>query len=268
MKHLLSLTICLCLNLAYTQTKDAQGRKQGYWKKTDEKTGKLIYEGNFKDDQPVGTFKYYHINDSIKSIIVFNPDGKSAYATHYHMSGKRMACGKYSGKEIKDSVWTYYDEAGVLISRESYKAGKKQGSSYIYLPEGQVSEERNFRNGLEDGPYFEYYDKNVYKARGQYVNGEKEGRFIYYYPNGVEVANGFFKKGLKNGPWIYRSEDGKIKERELYRNGDKASQKETEAFFSKNKTSSNTEVHNKGESKGKVKEKSPAPGSRADSGKK
>jgi hypothetical protein len=58
----------------------------------------------------------------------------------------------------------------------------------------------------------------------------------------VEVANGFFKKDLKNGPWIYRSEDGKIKEKELYKNGVQASQKETDAFFAKNKTPEPTGV--------------------------
>ena len=52
---------------AQTQT-DASGRKQGYWKKVDEKTKKLIYEGLFKDDKPQGKFKYYYPFDSIKEV--------------------------------------------------------------------------------------------------------------------------------------------------------------------------------------------------------
>jgi len=54
------------------------------------------------------------------------------------------------------------------------------------------------------------------------------------------VAGGYYKKGLKNGPWIYRSEDGKVKEKELYKNGEQASKKETEAFFNKNKAPNQT----------------------------
>lgn len=233
---------CLCFALLLTicnphvaQQKDEQGRKQGYWKKTDEKTGKLIYEGRFKDDQPIGVFKYYNANDSVKVIIDFKADGKTSYAKHFHFNGKLAAYGKYSDKETKDSVWTYYDEMGILLSKETYLKGKKNGESYVYLPDGTVTEIKTFKNGLEDGPYTEYYEKNKLKTKGQYLAGSREGRFIYYYPNGTEVANGFFKKDVKNGPWIYRGADGKIKEKELYKNGVQASQQETAAFFSKNK---------------------------------
>ena len=232
---LLSLQALLGFSL-YSQTKDEQGRKQGYWKKTDEKTGKLLYEGRFKDDKPVGVFKYYNGNDSVKAIIDFKADGKTSYAKHFHYNGKPAAFGKYSDKETKDSVWTYYDEMGTLLSKETYIKGKKNGASYVYLPDGTVAEIKTYKNGLEEGPYTEYYEKNKLKTKGQYIQGFREGRFIYYYPNGAEVANGFFKKDQKNGPWIYRSEDGKIKEKELYKNGVQASQKETEAFFAKNKT--------------------------------
>ena len=38
------------------------------------------------------------------------------------------------------------------------------------------------------------------------------------------------------GVWIYRTQDNKISEKELYKNGVLASQKETEAYFAKNKT--------------------------------
>ena len=49
------------------------------------------------------------------------------------------------------------------------------------------------------------------------------------------LTTGYYKNGKQNGPWIYRSKDGKVTEKELYRNGELASKKETEAFFSKNK---------------------------------
>lgn len=233
-----SLTIVLILTLCtgnLAQQKDEKGRKQGYWKKYDEKTNKLIYEGQFKDDQPIGVFKYYHFNDSIKAIIDFKADGKTAYAQLYHYNGKLSAKGKYAGSEVKDSVWTFYDEMGTLISRENYKSGKKQGLSLVYLPDGSVSEEKSYKEGLEDGLFLQYFEKNKLKTRGQYLKGKREGRFIYYYPNGVEVANGFFKNDLKNGPWIYKNPDGKIKEKELYKNGNLATARETEVFFSKNK---------------------------------
>jgi antitoxin component YwqK of YwqJK toxin-antitoxin module len=231
---ILTLLASLCIN---GQTTDDKGRKQGYWKKRDEKTQKLIYEGEFKDDKPVGRFRYYHPNDSLRAILNFRSDGETAYARLFHINGKRMAEGKYIQKEVKDSVWTYYDELGVLISRERYQGGKKDGASYVYFPDGKISEERHFKAGIQDGPFTQYFDGKLLRAAGTYVNGELEGKVRYLYPNGVEAAVGFYRNGSRNGPWVYRAKDGKITEKELYINGKQASKKETDAFFSKHKVS-------------------------------
>jgi antitoxin component YwqK of YwqJK toxin-antitoxin module len=221
---------------AFSQTNENGPKKQGYWRKKDEKTNKLLYEGQFKDDKPIGKFKYYYPNDSVKAIINFLSNGKTAYARMFHTNGKRMAEGKYINKETKDSIWTFYDESGNLLSKEQYSMGKKDGASYVYLPDGGLSEERHFVKGVQEGPFRQYFDGKKMKASGTYLKGELEGRASYFYPNGVEVAAGYYKNGVKNGPWVYKTEQGKIKDKELYRNGKLAGKKETEAFFNKDKS--------------------------------
>jgi antitoxin component YwqK of YwqJK toxin-antitoxin module len=235
MKTIFSI-ICLLFCLTYFgQNTDAMGKKQGYWKKKDEKTNKLVYEGEFRDDKPFGKFKYYYPNDSIRAIMFFKDAGKTAYAKLFHLNGKRMGEGRYFNKEIKDSVWTYYDDSGILLSREKYKMGKKEGSAYVYFPDGGISEERNYKDDLQEGVFKQYFDAKRIRALGNYVKGQFEGRVSYYYPNGIEVAAGYYQNGQKNGPWIYRDEKGKIKDKELYKNGQLANKKETDAFFTKNK---------------------------------
>lgn len=230
-----SLTFCIIVN-AQTQT-DASGKKQGYWKKKDDNTKKLVYEGLFKDDKPQGVFKYYYPYDSIKAIMIFKQDGKFAYSTMFHPTGKKMATGKYIGED-KDSVWTYFDENGVLISRETYAMGKKNGMEYVYFPNGIVSEERKYKMGKMDGPYKLYYDKTLIKSEGTYINGLLDGKNAFYFPNKISAAIGYYKNGAKNGPWIYRDKNGKITEKELYKlGGTLANKKETEEFFNKNKVS-------------------------------
>jgi antitoxin component YwqK of YwqJK toxin-antitoxin module len=227
--------VCAC---CIGQTVDEKGRKQGYWKKKDEQTNKLIYEGTFRDDQPVGRFKYYYPNDSVRAVITFRAGTPESYATLYHpRTGKRMAEGKYSGKEIKDSVWTYYDESGVLLSREKYAKGQKEGVSYVYLPDGSVSEEKEFHNGVEEGAHKQYFEGKKIRAHTMYKGGKLEGRAVYLYPNGVEAAAGYYRNGEKNGPWIYRDQQGKVTERELFKDGNTATPEETKKFFEKNKVS-------------------------------
>ncbi|MDP1799929.1 MAG: hypothetical protein Q8L81_01160 [Bacteroidota bacterium] len=223
----------------YGQTTDAAGKKQGYWKQKDEKTNKLVFEGEFKDDKPIGKFKYYYPSDSIRAIIDFKKGGKTAYAKLFHPTGKRMGEGKYNSEVLsalsRDSVWLFYDEAGILISKDKYVNGKKEGVSYVYLPDGKLAEEKNYKADVLNGPFKLYFDGVKLRGQGAYKDGLLEGKVSYYFPNGTEVATGSYIKDRKNGPWIYKEENGKIKEKELYKEGKKATQKETDEFFNKGK---------------------------------
>lgn len=235
-KNIAILMLLLNVFFSVAQNKtDEKGLKQGYWKKTDPTTKKLIYEGNFKDNLPQGLFKYYYPNDSIKSKMLFIQNGKIGYSTLFHPNGKMMAYGKYIN-ELKDSTWSFYDEKGLIISKETFLLGKKNGISVVYFSNGVVSEEYHYKMDLKHGTFKQYFDKNIVKGEGNYVNGLMDGKNTYYFPNGVQVASGFYKNGQKNGPWIYKEQDGKIKEKELYKLGRLASQKETDTFFNKNKS--------------------------------
>src|ERR1035437_109136 len=151
MKNLLiflSLYSILSTQYAVAQNKtDEKGRKQGYWEKIDPGTKKIIYKGSFKDDKPQGLFIYYFKGmDSIHSKMDFRQDGKIAYGTLYYYTGKLEAKGKYIGEQ-KDSLWNFYDAAGVLLSAEMYVNGKKNGFSKIFFPDGKISEEKNYKEG-------------------------------------------------------------------------------------------------------------------------
>ena len=53
---------------------DQQGRKQGHWIKK-YSDGIMIYDGFFKDDHPVGEFKRYYEDHSLKSLLIYSDDG-------------------------------------------------------------------------------------------------------------------------------------------------------------------------------------------------
>jgi antitoxin component YwqK of YwqJK toxin-antitoxin module len=239
MKKLFFIAFIITGLFSIAQTTDASGKKQGYWKQKDEKTNKLVYEGEFKDDKPVGKFKYYYPSDSVRAIIDFKKNGKTAYAKLFHPTGKRMGEGKYTYEALnamnRDSIWLFYDDSGLLISKDKYINGKKEGVSYVYLPDGKVAEEKVYKADILNGPFKQYFDGKKLKGQGLYTNGLLEGKVSYYYPNGIEVATGYYINDRKNGPWIYKEESGKIKEKELYKEGKLASKKETEEFFNKNK---------------------------------
>src|ERR1700740_3756867 len=90
-------SVFLCNVIAQTKNQtDAAGLKQGYWEKLDTKTGKISYKGTFKNNKPQGVFYYYYPStDSVHSKSDFRQDGKIAYVTMYHLTGKIEAKGKY-----------------------------------------------------------------------------------------------------------------------------------------------------------------------------
>ena len=105
-KHIIIFIALLSFTFSFSQTTtDANGKKQGYWKKVDPTSKKIIYEGLFKDDKPQGLFKYYYPNDSVKAKMLFIQNGRIGYSTLFHPSGKKMAYGKYIN-ETKDSIWS------------------------------------------------------------------------------------------------------------------------------------------------------------------
>ena len=73
--------------------KDAAGRRQGTWIKLDS-AGRKVYEGQFKNNIPQGTFKYYFPGGSMKAVSVFSEDGKTATTTTFFPTGKKNAKGK------------------------------------------------------------------------------------------------------------------------------------------------------------------------------
>ena len=244
MKHLgilLALYSLLTTYYSVAQNKtDEKGLKQGYWEKIDPATKKIIYKGNFKDGKPQGVFTYYYPGmDSVKTKMDFRQDGKIAYAKLYYYTGKPEAKGKYIG-EMKDSLWTFYDGAGVLISTEMYANGKKNGLVKVFLPDGVLAEEKNYKDGKLNGPFKQYFPDKTVKAEGVYVNDNYNGKCVWYYPGGIAAAQGVYDNNVKKGVWIFNEKDGKLKEKEVWVNGKQLKPKEIEEYFKKNKAGQET----------------------------
>jgi len=234
-KYFISIFFVALFSIGNTQTKnqtDAAGLKQGYWEKLDAKTGKISYKGTFKNNKPQGIFYYYYpSSDSVRSKSDFKQDGKIAYVTMYHLTGKMQAKGKYINEQ-KDSIWTFYDDRGTLISTDTYANGKKNGISKIYFQNGAVSEEKSYKNDLLEGRFKQFFDdKKGIRAEGAYLANEFNGKCSWYYPNGIAAAQGFYEKGVKKGVWLYKTEKGAIKEKEVWQNGKQLNEKEMDAYF-------------------------------------
>lgn len=196
---------------------DAAGKKQGHWIKLDINK-KKVYEGNFVNNVPTGTFTYYYPTGEKKAVSTFSKNGTVSRTKMYTVGGKVMGEGKFLN-EKKDSLWKFYDEDGGLLSEENYVNGLKDGKSKVFYTNGQLAEERTWKMGVLNGPRISYFEGGQVKYKGQYVNGKVEGKVTFYHSSGKVDAEGKYVNDLKDGAWKYYKEDGTLKRTDTYSNG-------------------------------------------------
>lgn len=196
---------------------DSKGKKQGFWRKN-YPDGTPRYEGNFKDDNPTGVFRYYHETGELKMVCFYSDKGRRSHAKGFDAKGNMISDGNYVDQK-KDSVWTYYNEQKQVLSRETYIKGIKTGTWYVYYPEGPVSEEVTYINDIKQGPWIQYFEDSTKRMTANYKDGKLHGKMIYYHANGKMKLSGNYINDLRQGTWYHGDENGNIKDTELFKDG-------------------------------------------------
>ncbi|SEH77139.1 Antitoxin component YwqK of the YwqJK toxin-antitoxin module [Paenimyroides aquimaris] len=195
---LTSLTVLASVVAVYAQDvnkTNAQGEREGTWIGYYPNTNYVKYEGTFKNGKETGTFKFYADEPEKKLVATkeFKADG-SVYAVFFN-GKKKMSEGVYVNKQ-KEGIWkTYHFDGQSVMAEEPYTNDKVHGIKKIYYPSGKLSEEIEYKNGIEDG------------ISNQYAE------------NGVKIKETQHKNGILEGKIIIRDETGKITDEAKYVNG-------------------------------------------------
>jgi antitoxin component YwqK of YwqJK toxin-antitoxin module len=222
--YLIILIIFPFFCFSQTNTIDKKGLKQGAWAKyyPDNKTP--IYTGQFKDNMPIGEFRYFFPSGKVKAIIQHQAKNNLSYAWLYFENEQLMAEGRYKYMK-KDSLWINYNSQGYVLSREEFQADKLNGLRVTYYLEGQGEGEEkmltieNYKDSLLEGSYESFYSKGLVKEKGNYIKNKKEGEWQTFHPNGVMESRMTFKNNLAHG-WAYGFDPkGKLYGKKMHRNG-------------------------------------------------
>ncbi|MDZ7846819.1 MAG: hypothetical protein U5L96_08640 [Owenweeksia sp.] len=199
-----------------TNQTDSQDRKHGLWKKY-YPNEQLRYQGRFEHGVKVDTFKFYFDDGSLKAVNYFRGNGE-AYSWQYGGESQLAAEGLYKGTK-RDSIWTFYDMDGNLVSREHYKDDKKQGKSITYFENGKKAEVIHYDKGVKSGAWQQFYETGKPKAKGQYVNGKLHGEVTYFEPNGKPGARGKYRNGLMHGTWYFFDDNLQVEKKQEWKYG-------------------------------------------------
>jgi antitoxin component YwqK of YwqJK toxin-antitoxin module len=190
---------------------DRNGLKQGHWIRK-YPNGHIQYNGYFKDNHPVGSFRRYFETDTLQSVLIFNSDGREAEATLYHTNGQIASKGKFVN-QLKEGKWKFFSERinQYLICLEEYKGNIKNGLSIKYYPDSIIAEKVFYINDQRNGEWVQYFPNRNICLKANYLNGKLQGSYVVYYDNGKPQYIGQYKDDARNGNWKIYNYDGSLK---------------------------------------------------------
>jgi uncharacterized protein len=204
-------------------------------------------------------FKYPNGAKSSEGLI---QNGKpEGFWKSYYVTGIKKSEGRRTNY-LLDSIWVFYDQTGdttekinylygkkngwyfkykkdpshglYIWSRELFLADKREGTSFLYFPDGKVQQTFSYSDGKKEGLSKEY-DKdgniitlleynNDFLVSRERINrtdskGLKQGDWKEFYPNGVIKSEKTFKDDLMHGYYKEYDIRGKLVLTMLYENG-------------------------------------------------
>lgn len=198
---------------------DANGKRNGIWKKNFEGTKQVRYEGEFSHGKEIGLFKFYKYlkkESVLTATKQFNENDNIADVKFLSSRGKIISEGKMNGK-LYIGKWIYYhNNSTKIMTLETYNdEGKLQGKRFVYYKHSQIAEEANYINGSEEGISTWYSKKGVVLKTFIYENNELHGMAKYYDEEGIMLVEGSYKRGKKTGVWKYYNNGKLVKQKDF-----------------------------------------------------
>ena len=213
--------------------------------------------GTLKDGYQV--FKYP--NGSVSSEGLIKNGKPEGFWKSFYVTGIKKSEGKRTSF-LLDSIWVFYDQAGDTTEKINYLYGKKngwyfkykkdpskglyiwskelfaadikEGTAFIYFPDGKIQQTFIYNTGKKEGLSKEYdregkiitlleYNNDFLVSRERINrmdnNGLKQGDWKEFYPNGGIKSEKTFKDDLMHGYYKEYDIRGKLVLTMLYENG-------------------------------------------------
>jgi uncharacterized protein len=236
MKKLLFIPILLLLSNLLLHSQTGEALTDGY-KVFKYPNGTVSSEGIIRNGKPDGFWKSYYVtgikksegkrtNFMLDSIwVFFDQTGDTTEKINY-LYGKKNG---YYFKYKKDAVEGLY-----IWSKELYAGDIKEGTGYLYFPDGKVNQVVAYRDGKKEGLSKEFDKNGIIITLLEYNNdflvsrdkinrtdnkGLKQGDWKEFYPNGGIKTEKTFKDDQLHGYYKEYDNKGNLVMTMLYENG-------------------------------------------------
>ena len=181
---------------------------------------------------PDGYQKFKYPNGAVSSEGILKNGKAEGYWKSYYVTGVKKSEGKYTNYML-DSVWVFYDQSGDTIQKINYLYGKKNGYYYRYKRDPSeglyILSKELYAGDSKEGTAYIYFPDGKVKQTINYYRGKKEGVSKEYDQNGqVITLNEYNNDFLVSRDKINRSDNNRLKQgiwKEFYPNGNIKSEK-------------------------------------------
>ena len=193
--------------------------------------GSVYIEGTDFNGNTSGSLKIYHQNQQLEHDITLENGILIGPYKSYYKSGKIRIDGstnfdleKMFGVSLSStsilSIFGRYMESIDRILEDG-----RDGPYKSYYENGQLKEERTYKDGKQDGSFKTYYDNGQLEIEGTYKDGNQNGPVKLYHENGQLGGEGTLIDGKEDGLFKWYYENGQLKEERTYKDGELIEQK-------------------------------------------
>ena len=142
----------------------------------------------YDDDVNGKTIPVQHFYSKANTIFsIGNQNAKKeniGYWTYYYSNGMKKSEGAYGEKNLREGVWKFYAQTGLIKTTENYIGGKIEGAVENFYTNGSIKAHKNFSKSLLEGEQLVYYPTGVRKNSYSYKADVQGGKEIQYHKNG------------------------------------------------------------------------------------
>lgn len=169
---------------------------------------KYVYNSILVSNIEINEFQYGKLIFSFVIYLI------SSMSSEYHSSDYSH----WDEEGLREGEFKRWYGNGNIREQKFYRNGKLEGSYKSWYENGQISSHGFYKNGKWDGERRVWNYSGNLMMQAFYRNDDAEGMVKCWHSNGIPEICSFWKNGKKEGIRKYWSEDGCLLEREFYRN--------------------------------------------------
>ena len=191
-------------------TKNIEGKKTLVYQRMFYPSGKVRFEGEIKNDQKYGEWKYFFESGKLFAKTDFTLN-KAGELWEVFTENKEPLVLK-TDTLITAALTSDHELVSINVRRQNI------GQMYRFYESFKVREKWVMKGNILNGQSTAYFENGNIQSIHHYVDGLQDSSYVVFSDNGSKLYSGQYNKGIKIGKWDFYNPDGTLLRSEMYDN--------------------------------------------------